>query len=62
MVLRDDLEEWNVGVVRGRLEREEIRIHMADSHCCTAETALLNNYIPIFFKKINTKTNKMAVF
>ena len=51
MVLRDDLEEWNVGVVRGRLEREEIRIHMADSHCCTAETALLNNYIPIFLKK-----------
>ena len=48
MVLCDDLEEWNVGVVRGRLKREEICIHMADPHYWTANSTIKQLYSNFF--------------
>ena len=36
LVLCDDLEGWDGGM-GGRVERVDICILMADSHCCTAE-------------------------
>ena len=37
-MLSDDLEGWDGGEGREAQEREDICIHMADSHCCIAET------------------------
>ena len=37
-MLSDEREAWDVGAGREVQEAGDVCTHMADSHCCTAET------------------------